>query len=52
MVKINYIIIFIVFSFILDPPDAPNLRMITATASSIHLGWEISEDNTNPVAGE
>ncbi|XP_035219308.1 Down syndrome cell adhesion molecule-like protein Dscam2 isoform X2 [Stegodyphus dumicola] len=34
-----------------DPPNAPVLRLITATASSIHLAWELNEENSNPVAG-
>ncbi|XP_055948841.1 cell adhesion molecule Dscam2-like isoform X4 [Argiope bruennichi] len=34
-----------------DPPGAPTLRLVSATASSIHLAWEMNEENTNPVSG-
>ncbi|CAL1270596.1 unnamed protein product [Larinioides sclopetarius] len=34
-----------------DPPGAPTLRLVSATASSIHLAWEMIEDNNNPVSG-
>ncbi|GIY53243.1 contactin-1 [Caerostris darwini] len=35
-----------------DPPSAPILRLVSATASSIHLTWELSSENANPVAGQ
>ncbi|XP_035221141.1 Down syndrome cell adhesion molecule homolog, partial [Stegodyphus dumicola] len=34
-----------------DPPNAPVLRVVATTASSIHLTWEKDEENSNPITG-
>ncbi|XP_054713433.1 cell adhesion molecule Dscam2-like [Uloborus diversus] len=42
---------FLVQTLEFDPPGAPVLRLVSSTASSIHLAWELNDENRNPIAG-